>query len=382
MFKRDIEVVLERYKKAFPAIGITGPRQSGKTTIAKQYFAHLPYVSLENLDTRLKAQQDPRGFLSAYHSGVILDEIQHVPELLSYLMEIIDNSSETGRFIITGSQNILLNAHIAQSLAGRIGLATLLPLSMAELDSLNLKEPPILKGGYPRIYHASISPMDFYPNYLKTYIERDVRQIQSIDNLQKFQVFLKLCAGRIGQMLNLNELARDASIAHTTARAWISVLEASYIIFNLQPFYKNFSKRLVKSTKLYFYDTGLACSLLGIENETQLESHYLKGALFENIIILELLKHRLNNGLQPQLYFWRDQTGYEIDTITEWGGQLSAFEIKSSMTFQEEYIKSVKHFKKIAPESKAGLIYNGTESGTYKEVALIPWKNLSKIFPP
>lgn len=379
MFKRTVTSVLERYTQIFPIIGIIGPRQSGKTTLAKTYFSHLPYVSLENLDTRERALTDPRAFLNEYKDGAIFDEIQNTPELLSYLQEVVDEDPRKGRYIITGSQNFSLNQFITQSLAGRVGMITLLPLS---LEELNFPSPlPIFKGEYPGPHQLNIQSFEFYPNYIQTYIERDVRQLKNIENLGTFQKFLKLCAGRIGQVINFTSLSQDCGISHTTAKQWLNILEASYLIFFLQPFYKNFSKRLVKMPKLYFCDTGLACFLLGLEKEEQLETHYLKGALFENLVMLEILKGRLNRGLSTNLYFWRDQTGHEVDVIGEWGGYIHAIEIKSGSTLQKEYLKNIKYFLNLAKQNSKGyLIYQGNQEGLYTEVTLLPIQKITKLF--
>lgn len=366
-------------------MGITGPRQSGKTTIAKLLFPHLPYVSLENLDIRTQAKLDPRGFLQQYLDGAIFDEIQECPELLSYLQQIVDETTKTGIFIITGSQNFALQEHISQSLAGRIGMATLLPLSLNELENPDTPMFSIVHGGYPRLYKMNMSPLEFYPSYIQTYIERDVRQLQQIENLAKFTTFLKLCAGRIGQLLNLSSLAQDAGISHTTAKQWLTVLEASYVTFTLQPYHTNVNKRLVKTPKLYFYDTGLAAALLGIETEEQLKTHYLKGGLFENLIIVELVKERFNKGLAPHLYFWRDKTGHEIDALGLWAGKLHCFEIKLGQTFQTNYLDNLNYFKTLhhdnptTPEISTGLIYTGHQSGMFKDHLLIPFIMISKM---
>jgi predicted AAA+ superfamily ATPase len=377
MYIRDLKVVLERYSQYYPVIGITGPRQSGKTTLSKLVFPHLPYVSLENMDIRLQAQNDPRSFLKQYGEGAIFDEIQHVPDLLSYLQQIVDESPIKGRYILTGSQNFALNQLITQSLSGRIGMTTLQPLSLKELGMPEYSLNSIFRGGYPGLHQLNMDPLDFYPSYIQTYIERDVRQLKNIENFGRFQTFLKLCAGRVGQTINLSSLAQDAGVSHTTVRQWLNILEASYLIFFLQPYYNNFSKRLIKMPKLYFYDTGLVCSLLNLEKESQLESHYLKGALFENLVILEFMKNRLNQGLMPNLYFWRDQTGHEIDLITDWGGELKVIEIKSAETFQKEYIKNMEYFHKLSQIPKSYLIYTGQQQGMYNGVELVP---LSKIY--
>lgn len=381
MFTRDITSVLKRLVTLFPIIGITGPRQSGKTTLAKLLFPDLPYVSLENLDSRMQAEGDPRAFLKLYQNGAIFDEVQHVPLLLSYLQGVVDEDPRKGRFVITGSQNFALSSTISQTLSGRIGMLTLLPLSLHEIGQGQESYVSIFKGGYPGLHQFQMHSLDFYPSYIQTYIERDVRQLKKIENLGRFQNFLKLCAGRIGQLVNFSSLAQDAGISHVTAREWLTILEASYIVFTLQPFHQNFNKRLIKMPKLYFYDTGLACTLLGLENEEQVKTHYLKGALFENLMVLEILKGRMNQGLPSNLYFWRDQTGHEVDLIGEWGGVIRAIEIKYGETFQESYIKNLKYFIKLCEEqgkdSASGyLVYSGAQEGEYSGVSLTPLANI------
>jgi len=379
VYKRSLQAVLERFSKLYPVLGIIGPRQSGKTTLAKMLFPHLPYVSLENLDIRIQAKQDLRSFLDYYKNGAIFDEVQHIPELLSYLQGVVDESSQKGRYILTGSQNFALSHHISQSLSGRIGIVTLLPLSLSELEEFDNPFSKIFKGGYPMVHSLDMNPLDFYPSYIQTYIERDIRQLKNIEDCNRFQTFLKLCAGRIGQIINFSSLAQDCGISHTTARKWLNLLEASYIIFFLQPFYKNFNKRLIKMPKLYFYDTGIACTLLGIEKEQQLDTHYLKGALYENLVILELLKGRLNLGLPANFYFWRDQTGHEIDFIAEWGGVIKAIEIKSNSTFQPTFIKNLKFFQNLALHSDSYLVYNGIQEGIFENTTLIPLKKIKQL---
>jgi predicted AAA+ superfamily ATPase len=379
VYLRSITSVLERFSKLYPALGITGPRQSGKTTIAKTLFKHLPYVSLENIDTRFQAQNDPRAFLANYQQGAIFDEVQHVPELLSYLQEIVDESPAKGRYILTGSQNFALSHHVSQSLSGRIGMTTLLPLSLSELGMPTNIDSAIFKGGYPGLHSLNMHPLDFYPSYIQTYIERDVRQLKNIENIGRFQTFLKLCAGRVGQILNLSSLAQDCGISHTTVRQWLNILEASYLIFFLQPFHQSFNKRLIKMPKLYFYDTGLACTLLGLEKERQLETHYLKGALFENLIVLEIFKRRLNQGLPANLYFWRDRTGHEVDLLAEWGGDIHAIEIKASSTFQSDFIKNVQYFCELSQIAKGYLIYTGQQNGSHAKVKLVPISKIDQI---
>jgi uncharacterized protein len=380
MIKRSAEAIIKKYATLFPVVGITGPRQSGKTTLAKALFAHLPYVSLENLDIRMQAQQDPRGFLLLYHTGAIFDEIQHVPELLSYLQQIVDESGEKGKFVITGSQHFVINQHIAQSLAGRVGMVTLLPLSLHELNQPFMLTETIFKGGYPGLHNMNMHPVDFYPSYIQTYVERDVRQLKQIDNISKFQIFLRLCAGRTGQLLNLSSLAQDCGISQPTARSWLTILEASYLVFLLQPYYHNFNKRVIKMSKLYFYDTGLACTLLGLETSAQLETHYLKGALFENLIILEFLKKRFNNGKLSNIYFWRDHAGHEIDLLLDHPTQLQAIEIKSSATYVSDFIKGINYFKSLHESAKGYIIYVGQQEGIVHDIQLIPVNKIDDSF--
>lgn len=377
MYTREAASVIQALSALYPIVGITGPRQSGKTTLAKLLFPHLPYVSLENFDTRLQAEGDPRAFLALYQKGAIFDEVQHAPVLLSYLQEIVDESPQKGRYVITGSQNFSLNANIAQSLSGRIGMVTLLPLSLFEMHHKQEVNEAIFTGGYPGPHQLQMHALNFYPSYVQTYIERDVRQFKNIENFSRFQNFLKLCAGRIGQLVNFSSLAQDAGISHTTARQWLTILEASYITFTLQPYHKNFNKRLMKMPKLYFYDTGLACNLLGLEKETQVETHYLKGALFENLMVLEVLKGRVNQGLPPNIYFWRDVTGHEVDLIGEWGGIIRAMEIKCGATFQVSYTKNLKYFMELGKQAEnepvyGHLIYTGAQEGSYLDISLTP----------
>lgn len=372
LFQREAKDMILRYAQSFPAVGVIGPRQSGKTTLSKALFNHLPYTSLENLDERTMALQDPRAYIARYQEGAIFDEIQHAPNLLSYLQEHLDNTGKLGQFVLTGSQNFILSNTISQSLSGRIGMSTLLPLSLSEIGSQQSAEDAIILGGYPGLHQHSIRPVDFYQSYIQTYVERDVRQIKNITNVDQFQRFVKLCAGRVGQLLNLSTLAQDADISHTTAREWLSLLQASYLVFTLQPFHNNFNKRLVKMPKLYFYDTGLAAHLLGIESSEQLSNHYHRGALYENLVILECLKHRLNQGLPPNLYFWRDHGGHEVDLIAEWGSKLVAIEIKAAQTFRPEYLSGLNKFAKFANPDKQALIYTGEQTGQFKGVELTP----------
>jgi len=385
MIKREISAKLQQVASQFPVVAVMGPRQSGKTTLVRHIFSGRRYISLEDLELRTFAQNDPKGFLQSYDGEVIFDEAQRVPELFSYLQTLVDERPQPGRFILTGSQNFLLHEKISQSLAGRVALLNLLPLSLAELKNaawtLPSLEAVLFKGLYPRLYDTKIEPGDWYPSYIQTYVERDLRQMKNISNLSTFQRFLKLCAARSGQLLNLSSLANDCGITSSTVSSWLSILEASYIVLLLKPHYQNFNKRLVKSPKLYFYDTGLACSLLGIENAKQLATHYLKGGLFESLVIAELIKHRLNHGLTPNCYFWRDKLGHEIDCIIEPAGQLMPVEIKSGKTVAEDYFKEIKYWLELSgnkPE-QAWVVYGGEERQKRTSGNVVGWKNISEI---
>lgn len=384
MIQREITKKLLEISNYYQIITVTGPRQSGKTTLIKDVFKELPYVLLETPDIRQRAQEDPKSFLSNYSKGAIFDEIQNVPELFSYLQGIIDENSAI-KFVLSGSQNFLLLEKVNQTLAGRTGILKLLPFSTDELkDSNHWNENPlefVFKGMYPRIYDRGIPPELFYSDYIQTYVERDVRSIKNIGNLSNFSRFLSLCAGRIGQLLNIDSLASDVGIASNTAKEWLSILEASYIIYTLKPHHKNFNKRLVKRPKLYFYDTGLACNLLQINSVNELDMHFAKGNLFENFILTELLKKRFNNAKTSNLYFWRDHHGKEIDCILEKANSLVPIEIKSSKTYQKEHFKHMNYWNKLSDNSKENsyLVYAGDESDHLAYGNLMSWKHLNKI---
>jgi predicted AAA+ superfamily ATPase len=387
MISRKMQTKLISLARTFPAIAILGPRQAGKTTLAQAAFPDYYYVSLEDFSQREFAQSEPNFFLQAIekYPGMIIDEVQHVPQLLSALQTKIDASQKMGQYIITGSQNYLLNEKITQTLAGRIAILHLLPLSIQELkEDKSLPdhyETFIFKGGYPRIYAHHVPPTDWYPNYIHTYIERDVRQIKNVTDLHLFQRFMKLCAGRIGQVINFSDLGRDCGLSYQTMKAWLSILESSFIIFTLSPFYESFKKRLVKSPKLYFYDTGVACSLLGIESERQLETHYLKGNLFESMMISEFLKERLNEGLQPNCYFWRDQ-GHEIDCLIESAGSVIPIEIKSSRSVSSDFFDGLRFWSQLVDSDpqKGVLVYGGENSYQRKFGKVVSWTAVPSIF--
>lgn len=382
MIERQIKDFLIKAASEYPVVLVHGPRQSGKTTLCRATFGHKPYISLENPDVRERAIQDPRGFFNSLPSGAILDEIQNVPQLLSYMQQIVDDSKQNGMFIITGSNNFALQQAITQSLAGRVAMLKLLPFSMAETKDLNVDssiDKLIISGGYPRYITERPDRTFFYQNYISTYVERDVRQIVNIKDASLFHRFLVLCAGRIGSILDYTTLSNDCGINVRTAKEWLSILEASFIGFSLNPWYVNRTKRLVKSPKFYFYDTGLACALLGIAEESQLNRDPLRGNLFENLVILEKMKQAYNRAEQKNFWYYRTSDGKEIDLVEETGRMLTPFEIKSSETFNSDYIKNFATFEKEYPEmcGEKIVIYGGCEDFEFKG-ALV--KGLSSIY--
>jgi predicted AAA+ superfamily ATPase len=386
MIPRTLQTHIKKMAEVFPVVAVTGPRQSGKTTLVKANFPNYAYVNLENLDDRSAAIEDPRLFLK-YHGrqGVIIDEIQKVPELFSYLQQIADETDKMGNYIITGSQNFLLMEKVTQSLAGRVSINNLLPFSIDEFPQkkiLNKDLNQILYTGmYPAIYDRKILPENYYPSYLQTYVERDVRSLKNIANLNLFQRFLKLCAGRTGQLLNLSNIGNELGIDGKTVRSWLSILEASFIIFLLPPYFNNFKKRIVKHPKLYFYDTGLACSLLGLKNSEQLIYHYLRGAVFENFIISEYLKIKRHQGINPNIYFWQDNSGNEIDMLIDDGGSLKAVEIKSGTTINQDFFRNLTKFQKFSGTTAENsyLVYGGEQSIPRKNGQVLSWRDLQQL---
>jgi uncharacterized protein len=383
MFKRQVAEELKKIAKDYPVVTIVGPRQSGKTTLVQHVFPKKPYANLENPDTRSLATSDPRGFLEQYPSGAILDEIQRTPELLSYIQTIVDKKNQKGVFILTGSHQFELQQAITQSLAGRTALLTLLPMSIGELLKADIDpslEDILLKGGYPRIYKDHLDPTKAYRNYFQTYVERDLRQLINVKDLGQFERFIRICAGRIGQILNLEEIGGEVGVSSHTVKHWISMLEASFIIFRLQPYFDNFGKRIIKSPKLFFTDVGLAAYLLGIENKLQVSRDPLKGHLVENLIILELMKWRLNHGLDPQLYYYRDIQKNEVDVIFKHGSELIPIEIKSSKTYNPEFLKGLHFFQNLTGDRapKGYLIYAGEQQQAIHGIYLLNYKHAIK----
>jgi predicted AAA+ superfamily ATPase len=384
MINRKIEGTLYSLLQKFPAINITGPRQSGKTTLVKKLGSEYNYLSLENPDTRLFAESDPRGFLRSAGDKFILDEVQYVPQLFSYLQEILDNAKENGKVILLGSQSFLMNQHISQSLAGRVASLKLLPLSYGEIKTTSTGSSQdidtlLFNGGYPRLYNENIEPAYFFPNYIETYLQRDVRLLSNIENLATFIRFIKLCAGRIGNILDLSSLASDANISVNTVKSWLSILEASYILYFVQPYSGNVNRRMIKSPKLYFYDTGLACSLLNIEQIKQLDTFYLRGNLFENFIFSELIKLRYNKGLPANYCFLRDSKGVEIDCVQELPDKMRFIEIKLSKTLSNAHIKNIVLLKKLFANTEDFVVYSGQEVADFHNAKFVNWENIENI---
>ena len=384
--QRQLSSQLKKLAPLYPILSVSGPRQSGKTTLVREVFPNYAYVNLERLDDRLAAEEDPRRFLERHEGqGLIIDEAQKVPALFSYLQVLVDERGTMGQFVLTGSQNFLLLEQVSQSLAGRVALHTLLLFSQQELAAnadLSLDES-LFKGGYPVLYDRGIAAPDYYPAYIQTYVERDVRSLRNIGDLSAFQRFLRVCAGRVGQLLDLSGLGNDLGINYKTVRTWISVLEASYIAFLLYPHHENFSKRLIKSPKLYFYDTGLLCSLLGLESADQLATHYVRGAIFENWVIAEIIKQHVNTGRRPDLYFWRDNIGNELDLLYERGGRRQVVEIKAGATLGTDQFKGLRYYKKLATalpvEQDYYLIYGGEGRQERAHGIVLGWRDVGEL---
>lgn len=376
MITRKIATELIEASKEYPVVTILGPRQSGKTTLVQMTFPDKPYYSFENPDIRLVVESDPRGFLNNLPDGAVLDEIQRIPQLLSYIQGIVDNAQSKGMFILTGSHQPELHQSISQTLAGRTSILTLLPFSTGELAGFQKEIKPfeiIYQGTFPRIHNEDLNPNRFYNGYVQTYVERDVRALINLKDLRIFQQFLLLLAGRIGQVINFTSISNDIGVSSTTIKNWISVLKASFIIFELSPYFENIGKRIIKSPKIYFTDTGLASFLLGIDSTAQAERDPLRGGLYENFIILEVLKSHYNSGKRPDLYFYRDTYGNEIDLIIRKNRKLFPIEIKSAATFTKDFLKGIERFMKTTGEiCEPGFVfYNGTEEFTVKGTKII-----------
>lgn len=398
MIKRALDPVLRKAARQYPVVTLTGPRQSGKTTLVKTAFPKHRYVSLEDPDQQAFALEDPRGFLDQFTERAILDEVQRAPLLFSYIQTLVDEKGSPGRFILTGSHNFLLLQSISQSLAGRCAILHLLPLSLSELQGrkafplskvgfglprgkqtapLDVMET-LFRGFYPRIHDKGLDPGDWLRNYYLTYVQRDVREIVNVGDVDAFGRFLGLCAGRNGQLLNLSSLANDCGITHTTAKRWISILDASFLAILLRPHHRNFNKRLTKSPKLYFLDTGLVCYLLRIRSPEALLLHASRGGIFESFVISEFLKNALNHGEEPDLYFWRDSAGHEIDVILDCGDTLIPVEIKSGKTVVRDFFAGIDYWRKLAgqPDSPGALVYGGDQSFRRSGVTVYSWSCL------
>jgi predicted AAA+ superfamily ATPase len=383
---RVIEERLRRLLGKFPVVSVTGPRQSGKTTLLRHLFPEYRYVSLENPDIHDFATQDPRRFLETYDRFVIFDEAQRVPRLFNYLQGKVDEDQLPGQFILSGSQNYLLMQGISQSLAGRVALFRLFPFSFGELRQAGLLperyEKAIYQGFYPRIYSQNLSASEFYPNYFETYVQRDVQTLTAVQDQVQFRNFVRLCAGRIGQPLNYSTLAADSGISPVTAKAWMGILETSHLVFLLPPYFRNFNKRIIKSPKLYFFDTGLASWLLGITSADDLVAHFARGPLFENLIISEITKQQFQRGSTSELYFWQESNRREIDLLAERSGKLIIAEIKSGTTINASFFDNLLYFNKYAEEAVAQsyLIYGGKENQKRSAAEVRGWNEVEGIF--
>jgi predicted AAA+ superfamily ATPase len=382
MIPRAATATLKKLAAGYPVVAVTGPRQSGKTTLVRAAFPKRPYVSLEDMDERTFANEDPRGFLARFRGGAIIDEAQHSPALFSYIQTRVDRSRRMGEFVLTGSQNFGLLSSITQSLAGRAGMLSLLPFSAHELRQarrpLRGLDEFLLRGLYPPVHDRRLRPLTWYNNYVLTYVERDVRQIANIQDLALFQRFIRMCAARTAQLLNLSSLANDCGVSHVTIRSWLSVLQASYLVFLLPPHHASFGKRLVKTPKMYFCDTGLASALLGIEDADHMGIHPSRAALFETYVVNEYLKARFNQGLPSNLYFWRDNVGNEVDLIIERGGRLIPVEIKSGQTVADEWFAGIRKWMQLAgsPAAKPSLVFGGDRAYVRTGIAVHPWNKI------
>lgn len=385
MIERLLSTKIKQAARQFPIVSVMGPRQSGKTTLVRTAFPKADYVSFEDPDVRRSVEQDPRGFLTSFSKMLIVDEVQRIPQVFSYIQAIVDERGKPGQFVFTGSQNYLLHEKISQSLAGRVAILKLLPLSFKELansGTTSTIEQVIQKGFYPALWKSKMNVPLYYSSYVNTYLERDVRQIQNIGNLTAFQNFLRLCAGRAGQILNLTSLGNDCGISHNTAKAWLSILESSFIVHVLPPYFENYKKRIVKSPKLFFYDTGLLCYLLGIENTKQVQQHYMKGALLENFVFTELIKQSFNQLRFADVYYWRDKTGNEVDFLIPIAGFKNLIEVKAGKTIQSDFFKGLDYFRKVHKGNdklRTFLAYNGPHEYSHQQTKIIRLTTISEI---
>lgn len=384
MIPRQLQSELQAQLAEYPIVTILGPRQAGKTTLVKSALPDYEYVNLENPETRQYATDDPKAFLKKYPVHTIFDEIQRAPHLLSYLQEIVDRDRVNGQFVLTGSHQLLLREAVSQSLAGRTGLLHLLPLSIAELHQaqIDFDEPShyMFQGFLPRIYDQHQRPHNAYANYFQTYVERDVRQLIKLKDVVLFEKFMKLLAGRVGQIINYQSLSNDVGVDGMTIKAWLSILEASYVIFRLPPYFENFGKRVIKTPKIYFTDTGLLCYLLGIERVEQVGRDPLVGNLFENLVVLEALKTRYNQGLTPNLYFYRDNQGHEIDLLHKQGNEFIGIEIKSASTWNASFKKALQYFdQNLNPLAKSMVVYSGSEIEFSDGIRAVSYKDVGQL---
>ena len=385
LFQRQIKKELITSSQSYPVVTILGPRQSGKTTLAKLTFPDKPYVNLETPDERELALTDPKRFLAQFPEGAIFDEIQRVPQLLSYIQAWVDEKKQPRQYILTGSHQLELQQEVSQSLAGRTGVLHLYPLSLYELQSIRGKysiDEQLIYGGYPRIYEYDLAPLRFYRDYVQTYLERDLKQIINVKDLDQFRRFMYLCAARVGTLLDYTSFANDLGISRHTVKQWFSVLKASFIIFTLPPYFENFGKQIIKSSKIYFSDVGLLCYLLGVENAVQIARHPLRGLVFENLILTEYMKHRLNRGMDPRMFFYRDNNRNEVDLIVPTGSELLAIEIKSAETFNKQFLKSLYKFNTMVTKQTVQpyLIYAGQQEQTVNEIQLLNYLHLDQLF--
>ncbi len=385
MIKRLLGSKILEAAKKMPVIAVTGPRQSGKSTLVKEIFPDYKYVNLEDIEMRKFAKDDPKGFLKNLGNRVIIDEVQNVPDLFSYIQVLVDEEKTTGRFILSGSQNLQLMESISQSLAGRVAIFNLLPFSLEELKGTTFELPNyenyMLQGFYPRIYDQGLNPTTWLLDYIQTYVERDLRQILNVSDLGTFRQFIEICAGRIGQLVNFSDIGSYIGVSYQTINKWVNVLQTSFIIHLVRPYHQNYNKRIVKTPKLYFYDTGLACALMNLRTIDDLNRHFAKGALFENFIINEIIKNHLNRQILPKHYFWNAAGVHEIDLVLDAGGKLFPIEIKSGRTINSNFFDGFKYFQPLsgATPEDSYLVYGGDEVQTRSIAHVLGWNNLDKI---